>query len=223
MSYPPGYQGYPYPQVAMSGPPPADSGMAAVAEKLGELISLQQTASQFPDQFRAGVVKYPDRTPFSMVLTQQLRTSDDGYYGLTDAKVRTSFNIDVTNPTFLDYISFNLYHPNTATNIAAGVPIGIYLPLSGFRQPGSLANYPGRDFRWQLQTASNDMMFQTGYRSSDQANGDGRVGYKLPSEYELRQNDVVLIEAEPIGPDPDPAAEWVLEACLHVYKMILIE
>jgi hypothetical protein len=156
-----------------------------------------------------------------MVLTQELTTFDAQGYGNTNNVARCQFQMDVSNPTYLVAISFNLFRPDVAGN--AGL-IGAWLPLGSTRQPfvaaGAFADYTGRDFRWRVTTSSNDLMWQTGWRSSDQCNGDERKGYVLPVEYELRRNDTLQVEVQPIGPVPAPAEFFTLEAALHCYKML---
>jgi hypothetical protein len=48
-----------------------------------------------------------------------------------------------------------------------------------------------------------------------------RGGYKFPTEYEMRRNDSLIIEAEPIGPLEDPVQDYELNVYLHIYKMLL--
>lgn len=198
------------------------SALARTQEQMAELISLNKTASQFPSQFHAGVIDYPDRYPFPFVLTNELLTSEGASYGTNNARVRSSFSMDVSNPTYITSIGFNLFRVSVDGNPDATT--GFYLPLSGFRSPlidTVNQQYLGRDFRWTIFTSSNDIMWQTGFRSSDQANADDRLGYKLPIEFQVRRNDVLIVEAEPIAPPPQETVVYHLEAVLHCYKMLL--
>lgn len=229
--WPPG-GGYPYPPQTnpyMSGPPTSQGAdpnllqsLAETQRQLAELISLTKTASQYPSQWRAGIIEWPDRYPFPMVLTQELLTDTQASYGTTNVTCRANMLMDVTNPTYITAISFNLWRPVVDGNNGLQ---GVWLPLGGTRQPfvaaGALGDYTGRDFQWRVQTASNDILWQTGWRTSDQCNGDERKGYILPAEYEVRRNDVVSVEVQPIGAVPDPAETFRLEVVLHVYKMLL--
>lgn len=231
-----------YAPPALHGPPPAppqptstqgnaplsselSHALAAVTENQAQLISILRTTSMFPEQFRAGVLKYPDRYPFPMVLQARLLAQESGLFGITNAVCRGSIQVDVDNPTFLQAVSFSLYKP-----VLIGPPItntglvGVYLPLSGQKiaQFDPALTYQGRDFQWRVQTASDDRIWQTGWRPSDQANGDERKGYVLYNEYELRRNDTLIVEAQPIGAPPDPTQAWELEVYLHVYKMVYL-
>ncbi len=223
-----GYGPPPYSSPYMSGPPaPAGADpnlmnqLANTQQQMAQLISLVKTGFQFPSQWKAGVVDWPNRYVFPMVLTQELTTFDAQGYGNTNNVARCQFQMDVSNPTYLVAISFNLFRPNVAGN--AGF-IGSWLPLGSTRQPfvaaGAFADYTGRDFRWRVTTSSNDLMWQTGWRSSDQCNGDERKGYVLPVEYELRRNDTLQVEVQPIGAVPAPEQFFTLEAVLHCYKML---
>lgn len=218
-------QGPPPPPQAPPGGSPMDQLLQALArtqQQMAELISLQKTAMQWPDQFRAGVIKYPDREPFPFVDSQELLDSDSNSYGITNNQCFASFSIDVSNPVFLMYVSFALYKPNVQGNTGR---IGTWLPLGGTRDPfPTAANaYIGRDFQWRMESSSNDLLYQDGWRTSDSANGDDRKGYKLPVQFELRRNDTVQIKVEPIGPVNDPAQEYKLFAQLHYYKMLLMQ
>lgn len=232
--FPPG-GGYPYPPQTnpyMSGPPAPTQGgdpnllnsLAQTQRQMAELISLVKTASQYPSQWRAGIIDWPDRYAFPMVLTEELRTFDAATYGTTNTVARAQFQIDVSNPTYLTAVSFNLFRPDVNQNPGL---VGSWLPLGSTRQPfvaaAALGDYTGRDFRWRVQTSSNDIVWQTGWRTSDQCNGDERRGYILPVEYELRRNDTLLVEVQPIGPAPNPAETFTLEVALHCYKMLLRE
>lgn len=186
---------------------------------------------KFPSQFKEGIVEYPDRYAFPMVLNVALRTHDGVNFGRTNDTVRANVQVDVDNPTVLTRISFDLFKPDVEDN--DGV-IGAYLPLScqnwnGLLQvadgagafPANAFVYQGRDFRWRIQTSSDDRIWQTGWRSSAMLDGLFRGGYDLPVEYQLRRNDTLIFEAEPIGPVSDPAQEWELNVYLHIYKMLL--
>ncbi len=211
------------------GPPPQPMGdpqlskqLAETQQQMAQLISLVKTGFQYPSQWKAGVIDWPNRYPMPMVFTQEMTANDGTGYGTTNGVVRCSIQIDISNPTYLTAISFNLYRPDVAGN--SGL-IGVWLPLGGTRQPfvavGALNDYTGRDFRWSAKANSNDLLWQTGMRTSDQCNGDDRRGYILPVEQELRRNDTISLEAEPIGPIVgNPAQTFVLEAVLHCYKML---
>ena len=195
-----------------------------LAQTEQQLALLQQTIqrqAQFPEQFAAGVIRYPDRYPFPMVFNQELLVADGTAYGITNAIARTLINVDVDNPTFLSHISFSLQKTTDAGGLAI---TGAWMPLSCTRQPiidTALANfYIGRDFRWRIQTSSDDRLWQTGWHSSDMCDGDDRQGYRLPITYELRRNDVLTIEAQPIGAVVANDV-WQLFVNLHVYKMLL--
>lgn len=196
--------------------------------QLEQALSMYQDAQQeqsqlFPEQFHAGVVAYPDRYPFPMVLDSELFASDGTRYGVTNDIVRSLLQVDVDNPTFITHVSFDLYKTDNEENTGL---IGIFLPLSftngnGLFDPTAAFEYQGRDFRWRFQTSSDDRIWQTGWRSSVECDGVLRRGYKLPVEYELRRNDTLIIEAQPIAPAPAPTGpEWSLSVHLHVYKML---
>lgn len=222
----------PMPMQAPPAPAPMPMGadpqllksLAETQQQMAELLALVKTASQYPAQWRAGLIEWPDRYAYPMVLTQELLASDGTTYGTTNTLCRATLTMDVSNPTYLKAISFNLWRP--IVNNAPGL-LGTYLPLGSTRQPfvaaAALGDYTGRDFRWQISTASDNMMWQTGWRTSDQCNSDDRGGYILPVEFELRRNDVVTIEVEPIGAVPDPAETFHLEVALHVYKMMVMQ
>ena len=230
-----GYGGYPPPPAPYGSPPyggapqqqygvtpPVDlmSELVKTQSKLAELVSLNKTASNFPSQFHAGVIDWPNRYPFPMVLTQELVTSEGESYGTNNAEARTSFSLDVSNPTYITSIGFNLWR--VSVDGQQGATTGWFLPLSGFRAPLiDVANqqYTGRDFYWSIFTSSNDIMWQTGRRSSDQANADDRRGYKLPIEYQARRNDVLIVVAQPLAP-PVEDVVYRLEAVIHCYKML---
>jgi len=195
------------------------------------LDTTQKGLIKFPTQFREGIVDYPDRYAFPMVLNVPLRTHDGVNFGRTNDTVRANIQVDVDNPTVLSRISFDLFKPDVLDN--TGI-IGAYLPLSCQNWNGLLQNadgagpfpagayvYQGRDFRWRIQTSSDDRIWQTGWRSSAMLDGVFRGGYNLPVEYQLRRNDTLIFEAEPIGPVSDPAQEWELNVYLHLYKMLL--
>lgn len=210
------------------GPPPGGGNggiMQALAEtqrQMAELISLQRTGKNWPEHFRAGVIKYPDRDPFPFVDSRELLDSDGNSYGITNAEVSASFSIDVNNPVFLKHVSFALYKPVVDGNTGR---TGIWLPLGGTRDPfPTAANaYIGRDFQWRMKSSSNDLLYQDGWRTSDSANGDDRKGYELTIELELRRNDTLEIKVQPIGAVDDPAQTYRLYVQLHVYKMLLVE
>ena len=210
----------------MSGPP-AQASMGAMPsnpapQQMAELISLVKTGYQFPAQWKAGIIQWPNRWAFPMVLTEELLVFNGTSYGTTNDVARASFQIDVSNPTYVTHISFNLFQPDVNGNTGR---IGMWLPLGATRDPFPAAANPyiGRDFRWRVFTSSNDIMWQTGWRTSDQCNGDGREGYKLPIEFQLRRNDTLNVEVQPIGPVPDPARTYTLEVALHCYKMLQVE
>lgn len=226
--YPPASPPYPpYQQPPQAMP----NRLEDLERRLAELQSLMKTRSQYPNQFTPGVIKYPDRVPFPETLTVEMQTSSNGFYGTTNEMVRGSINIDVENPTFITSISYNLYRPNTENNDANAPTqaIGVFLPLSAFRQPfidvtaATNDNYIGRDFRWRIKNSSNSRLWQDGWKSSDQCNSDDRKGYVLPIVYEAVRNDVLIFEAEPIAPpyNAEEPQDFVLEVVLHIYKMVM--
>lgn len=185
---------------------------------------------EFPAQFHSGVVLYPDRYPFPMDFSMQMVTPTGSQpYGLTNEMVSATIKLDVDNPTFLTAIGFDLYKTDAEENTG---PIGVYLPLSAQNWNGLLQltdgagnvtyEYQGRDFRWRIQTAADDRIWQTGWRSSAQADSAFRQAYKLPLEYEMQRSDTIHIEAEPIAPPADPAQEYNLTVHLSVYKMLAL-
>jgi len=227
--YPPNpYNNIPYmsgvPQAPMAQVPQQGgdilSEIVKTQRQLAELVSLNKTASNFPSQFHAGIIDFPNRYPFPMVLTRELTTSEGESFGTSNAEVRGSFSLDVSNPTYITSIGFNLFR--ITVDGQSDATCGFFLPLSGFRAPlidPAAQQYTGRDFYWTVFTSSNDIMWQTGQRSSDQANGDQRRGYILPIEYQARRNDVLIVAAQPIAP-PQPDVVYRLEAVLHCYKML---
>lgn len=197
------------------------SRLINLEKTLEQIVSMESRQEDYPEQFHAGVVAYPDKYPFPMVLNVELLTGGGLRYGLTDEIVRALIKVDVDNPTFLQRISFDLYKTDAAANTGL---IGIFLPLSGqdidLFDPAGTLGYEGRDFQWRVRTSSDDRVWQTGWRSSAMLDGDDRKGYILTTEYELRRNDSLILEAQPIGPVPDPAQEYVLNSYLHIYKML---
>lgn len=246
-SYPPNpnnmwtqYSQQPTYQQAPPPPPPqqvtypmVDPRVADLEAKYAQMVSLLQTKAQFPTQQRAGVIRYPNRIPFPMTLSAELKPQSSpatGFFGTTNEVCRASVNIDVENPTFIESFGFNLYRPDTANNLAnaPASAIGVYLPLSGFRNPfietaPGTPFYLGKDFRWRVVNSSNNRLWQDGWKSSDQANNDERKGYRLPVEYEANRNDVFVFEAQPIGIPYALGLEqdFVLEVVLHIYKMVM--
>lgn len=191
----------------------------------GQIAEVLEKKLQFPEQFSPGVVAYPDRYPFPMVLSEEVRTADGSAFGISNAIARALVNVDVDNPTFLHSVSFSLY--KTAQGEATIGLLNTYLPLSSMGHPfvrlddaGAVLidRYIGRDFRWRIKTTSDDRLWQVGYHSS--AMCDKPEGYQLPVVYELRRNDVLSIEAEPIAAVVDED-EWALFVNLHIYKMLL--
>ncbi len=202
------------------------SEILSLREEIDNLMMLFGKDERVPEQFHAGVVAYPDRYPFPMVLDIELLTQGRDRYGVTNEIVQALIKVDVDNPTFLTEISFDLYK-TTDFEQNTGL-VGVYLPL-GFTNSDGLFDpalgfvYQGRDFRWRVQTDSDDRLWQTGWRASAQLNFQEGMGYKLPLEYELRRNDSLIIQAQPIAaPLPEQEAqEYALTANLHIYKMLL--
>jgi len=202
------------------------SEVLALREDMANLSMLIGKDERVPEQFHAGVVAYPDRYPFPMVLDVELLTQAQGRYGISNEIVQATLKVDVDNPVFLTEVSFDLYK-TTDYEQNEGL-VGIYLPLGFVNSDGLFDQalgfvYQGRDFRWRIQTDSDDRIWQTGWRASAQLNFQAGMGYKLPLEYELRRNDALIIQAQPIAaalPEED-AQEYALTANLHIYKMIL--
>ena len=186
---------------------------------LSEILSSQKTKDAFPEQFRAGVVAYGDKFPFPMVISQELYTQDGTSFGLTNDIARALVKIDVDNPSFLVHVSADLYKKDVPANTGL---IGAFLPLSARRvaQYDPALGYQGRDFWWRVQASSDDRVWQTEWRSSAQLDDDLGRGYLLPAEYEVRRNDTITIEAQPVGPIPLVAQEYNLTFHLHIYKML---
>lgn len=177
----------------------------------------------WPTQFRHGLMRYPDLYPFPMVLQVELRTAGDTGFGLTNALAFARVQLDIDHPTILEAVSADLWKPEGVDQ--AGL-LGTYLPLSSQRSPLAYdynlagTGYQGRDFQWRVRTSADNRVWQTGWRSSAQLDGDHRRGYILNTEYEFRRNDTLIIEAQPIGPVADPAQEHTLNFYLHTYKML---
>jgi hypothetical protein len=190
-----------------------DQKIAQMTEQLRRGVNVE-----FPEQHILGQIAYPDRYPFDMVLSSELRTADGSRFGATNAVCQTIIKVDVDNPTIMKMVTFNLFKPDIELN---NEPIGIFLPLSGTRitQWNGALIYPGRDFNWRIRTSSDDRQWQTGWRGSDILDGDHRNGYVIPTEYELRRNDSLIIEAQPIGPVQEDQ-QWTLNVSLHIYKML---
>lgn len=202
--------------------------LLSMQDEVSQMSQWMERQTDFPEQFKAGVVAYPDRYPFPMVLDLELLTNEQARYGLTNDMVQALIKVDVDNPTFLREISFDLYKTDHDPN--AGV-LGAFLPLAATNWNGLLETtagvtfvYQGRDFFWRVQTSSDDRIWQTGWRSSAMLDFLLGGGYRLPLEYELRRNDSIIIQAVPVAPpNPDPMLEqeYSLTVHLHVYKMLL--
>ena len=172
---------------------------------------------EFPEQFRAGVIKYTDRFPFPMLYRQEALDNNGNFYASSLNEFRATFNVDVEEPTYLWGIDFALKF--TAGN-AGGTLNNCYLPLNAskgdqvFVQANSI--YPGLDFDFEVETSADDQMWQHGLRPSSICKSD--YGYRLPIEYELNKNEVVTVKVTPLREiaQGEVARLYVI---LHCYKM----
>lgn len=178
--------------------------------------SILEKMFHFPSQFKAGVVEYDSRRPFTMALRQELLgpNGETYAYGAGAAgQSRCAFTIDVNNPTFLNKITFGLIR--VAHDNAPNPPIGVYLPPSGLSPEGNIASIP---FLFRLQSSSGDRLWQTNWRDSvDVAYNDG---YELVCEHPMYRDDVIELEVQPWAQRDDAnGEEYRLFATLHTYKM----
>jgi hypothetical protein len=191
-------------------------------EQIEQRAVLLEKISHFPEQFRAGVIAYPDRKPFTMTLRDELKEDTGNVFGTTSNTSRGAFNVDVDNPTFLTKISFNGYWTASGASPARTLNVDIPFRCEPQRNVASSTSN-ALSFRWRVRSASDDRIWQAsgpngGGAWRNSADLDENGCYILPLEYELERNDTILIEAQPL------AANASGEVCklfcnLHIYKM----
>jgi hypothetical protein len=191
-------------------------------EQEQERNSILSKISHFPEQFRAGIVAYPDRKPFPMTLRDTLQGDSRAPFALTTASARCSFNVDVDQPTFLSAISFAGVWTAHTTPAFVGLYFPFKLPREQYFPAGGIT--PAKSFRFRIQTASDDRHWQAagpnaGAAWRDSADLDDKGFYYFPIEYEFNRNDVILVEVEPFAANAEGQTSQLFST-LHVYKMV---
>jgi hypothetical protein len=177
---------------------------------------------QFPREFKAGLVEYPNLNPFPIPRVQEMLTGSQAAYGLDGTTVIASYSTESGVPFYATHVRFDLM--KTVNGGANVFVLNTWLPLSSTRLqyyvPGT-DFYPGRDFFFEIESSSKNLLWQSGEIPSSQADGEDRRGFKLPCEVKVAQGETITVRATPtIAAPPDAGDAWRLFCTLYGYKMV---
>lgn len=177
---------------------------------------------QFPEQFKAGVVGYPDLEPYPFTWGEvELVESGSAAYATTGALCTAAVRLDDIY-SYITHISFHMVR-TAIDGGKANVTLNTWLPLSGTEAIllDNSQTYNGKDFRWRVKSDASGLLWQSqgNWRASSELIGFAqRKGYKFDVEYNAKPNDIVQVEVQPIEPTVG-TERFRLYCSLHGYKM----
>jgi len=170
-----------------------------------------QKMGHFPTHFAAGVIRYPDRRPFGFVYRHELKESDGSAFATTAlARASASWKLDSFNPFFITGLSFAQYRTQGTA------PLGVYLPLCGFRNDGNGVLISGLNFKYKITSSIGDRKWQQDWRDSMDFERESGF-FSWPIQQELYREEQITVEVEPLVSAGDDLYKMFVS--LHGYKM----
>jgi hypothetical protein len=175
----------------------------------------------WPEQFRAGVIKYPGKDPFPYMNVVELKPTQEASFGETTTIASASMTVDRSAESFLCRISAHMYQYAAEQESPPNV-LNRWRPVSSrrFCKPGADDCESLMDFRWTVKYGDEDVAMQQDWLPSDLLdNNEDQLGFGLPIEKELTQYENVNFQAQPLAGAGD-GNKWRLFFVIHTYKML---
>lgn len=180
------------------------------------------TEVMIPQQFRAGVIKYPGKDPFPYLYTVEMEVDEQGTaWGETLAEATGQISVDRSAETFITRFSAYQYQYEHAEQDPPPYALGYLRPLSSVRSCKPVGDdcESLMDFLWQVTYGDEDVAMQKNWLPSSLMDGDHQHGYKLPTEKEITQYETFQISARPLRA-AGQGNKWKLFFVVHCYKML---